>query len=202
MQNQYNQYNLEAPFRTYLSAENISPISLKNYLSDLRHFLGWFQGEQRSSSFSVHSSQNKAVVKEFNADSGVTQGLQNDVLAAITPNMIAEYKSYLSANGVPTKTVNRRLSALRKFFTFAISQGWTKENPAKKINNIASLTNSGNLATDLGVGLDRSKKGTGQDLSLLDILRKYESSLQEKGLRKAQINENVTVVRELLQISD
>lgn len=202
MQNQYNQYNLEAPFRTYLSAENISPISLKNYLSDLRHFLGWFQGEQSSSAFTVHSSQNGAVVQEFSTDSGVTHDPQNGLLAAITPNIIAEYKSYLSANGVPTKTVNRRLSTLRKFFTFAISQGWTKENPAKKISNIASLTNSGNLAIDVGVGLDRPDQWTGQDLSLHDILKKYESSLREKGLLKAQINENITVVRELLQISD
>lgn len=186
MQNQYNQYNLEAPFRAYLSAENISPISLKNYLSDSRHFLGWFQGEQSSSTLTVDRSQSKAMVQESNPDSGVTHVLQSNVLAVITPNIIAEYKSYLSANGVPTKTVNRRLSTLRKFFTFAISQGWTKENPAKKISNIASLTNSGKPFADGGV----------------DILRKYESSLREKGFHKARINENITVVRELLQISD
>lgn len=189
MQNQYNQYNLEAPFRKYLSAENISPVSLKNYLSDLRHFLGWFQGEQSSSSFIVHRSQSRAMVQESNADSGVSDqsaDSQNGLLATITSNTIIDYKSYLSANGVPTKTVNRRLSTLRKFFTFAISQGWTKENPAKKISNIASLTNSGKPFTDGGV----------------DILRKYESSLREKGFRKARINENITVVRELLQITD
>ena len=41
MDKQYNFYNFEASFKKFLLAENVSPITLKNYLSDLRHFLGW-----------------------------------------------------------------------------------------------------------------------------------------------------------------
>jgi site-specific recombinase XerD len=40
-------------------------------------------------------------------------------------------------NKIPVKTVNRRLSTVRKFCSFCISQGWLKENPAKQISNIS-----------------------------------------------------------------
>lgn len=37
----YNLYNLEAPFKEYLVAGNQKDVSIKNYLSDFRHFAGW-----------------------------------------------------------------------------------------------------------------------------------------------------------------
>ncbi len=105
MEKGYNLYNLEPQFREFLIAENISPISLKNYLSDLRYFFGWMS----SKSLKVES---------------------------INKELVEEYRKYLLDNNLPHKTVNRRLSTLRKFCTFCISQGWMKENPAKKIGNI------------------------------------------------------------------
>jgi hypothetical protein len=42
MENRYNFYNLEASFKNFLLAGNKLPVTIKNYLSDLRHFLGWF----------------------------------------------------------------------------------------------------------------------------------------------------------------
>ncbi len=212
MENQYNQYNLEASFRIYLAAENISPVSLKNYLSDLRHFLGWIQSNQNGSPLVVRPLQNnqknvilanrQPLVRPASTDSGVANAPQNDVFQGITESRIAEYKSYLRENDVPDKTINRRLSTLRKFFTFAISQGWTKENPAKKVSNIVSFTNLRDQETGREVDPERPADRTGQDLSLQDIISKYESSLEQKGLGKAEINENMTVVRQLLEIPD
>lgn len=105
MEKGYNLYNLEPQFREFLIAENISPISLKNYLSDLRYFFGWMS----SKSLKIESIDKK---------------------------LVEEYRKYLLDNNLPHKTVNRRLSTLRKFCSFCISQGWMKENPAKKIGNI------------------------------------------------------------------
>src|SRR3989338_8943022 len=110
MSETYNLYNLEAPFKQYLTAGNQKPISIKNYLSDFRHFAGWVMSK---------GGHGGPPLQE-----------------PITLNDISEYKSYLELNNIPHKTINRRLSTLRKFCSFCISQGWMKENPAKKISNI------------------------------------------------------------------
>src|SRR3989338_11243248 len=113
MSETYNLYNLEAPFKQYLTGENKKPISIKNSLSDFRHFAGWVMSK---------GGHGGPPLQE-----------------PITLNDISEYKSYLELNNIPHKTINRRLSTLRKFCSFCISQGWMKENPAKQITNISSL---------------------------------------------------------------
>ena len=100
----YNLYNLEAPFKEYLVAGNQKDVSIKNYLSDFRHFAGWVMSK------------------------GGHRG--PPLQEPITLNDISGYKSYLESYNIPHKTVNRRLSTLRKFCSFCISQGWMKEIPA------------------------------------------------------------------------
>src|SRR3989338_8207272 len=117
----YNLYNLEAPFKEYLLAGNQKPVSVRNYLSDIRHFFGWI---------TLYLKSNNFVAGEK------TSPLQK----LVTSNSISEYKSYLESNNIPHKTINRRLSTIRKFCSFCISQGWMKENPAKKISNISIKT--------------------------------------------------------------
>lgn len=115
MDNRYNLSNLEASFKQFLLAGNKNLIlranTVKNYLSDLRHFIGW----------------SKSLASNL---------LINQVLSTST---VASYKEYLMKNKVPAKTINRRLSTLRKFCTFCISQGWIAENPAKKIRNFGVI---------------------------------------------------------------
>ncbi|MBI5126828.1 phage integrase SAM-like domain-containing protein, partial [Candidatus Roizmanbacteria bacterium] len=114
MQKGYNLYNLEPQFRNFLTAENVSSVTLKNYLSDLRHFFGW-------GNLKLKSDKIEPVENDF---------------SFLDENFISEYRSYLLENSLPHKTINRRLSTVRKFCSFCISQGWLKENPAKKISNI------------------------------------------------------------------
>lgn len=112
----YKPYNLdffEANFREFLISEKVAPVTLKNYLSDLRHFMGWFLSE----------IQNQKL--EFK-------------IVTIDAKHIAKYQEYLRNNQTPIKTINRRLSTLRRFFSFCISQGWIIQNPAKHIANISS----------------------------------------------------------------
>ncbi|MFZ6034531.1 MAG: phage integrase SAM-like domain-containing protein, partial [Patescibacteria group bacterium] len=119
----YNLYNLEPQFRNFLSAENISPVTLKNYLSDFRHFSGWIE-----------------LYSKTNADSGRNKAEDTEIDGVITVDSISLYRSYLVENKLPHKTINRRLSTIRKFCVFCISQGWMKENPAKRISNIGQHT--------------------------------------------------------------
>lgn len=108
MDKQYNSYNFEASFKNYLLAENISSVTLKNYLSDIRHYLGFIQ-----------------------------QSLSNiEPTKVLTIESVNGYFSYLSNLALPQSTVNRRLSTIRKFGSFCISQGWMSENPAKQMNNL------------------------------------------------------------------
>ena len=119
MSETYNLYNLEAPFEEYLVAGNQKAVSIKNYLSDVRHFFGWLILYFKSNKIQIES---EATITQF-----------------ITVKVISEYRSYLSENNIPHKTINRRLSTIRKFCSFCISQGWMKENPAKQILNIGGL---------------------------------------------------------------
>jgi site-specific recombinase XerD len=116
MENQYNFYNLEALFKNFLLAGNKSPVTIKNYLSDLRHFLGWIIFK-----FKVQSAKCKVSAEPKN------------ISQLITADLVAEYRLYLNENKIPEKTVKRRLSTLAKFCSFCISQGWIKENPIKQL---------------------------------------------------------------------
>lgn len=103
----YNLSNLQAKFTDYLIAENISSITLKNYRSDIKHFFNW--------------------IAKSNHDQEMTSITSLEV--------IIEYKTYLIDDQTPQKTLNRRLSAIRKFCSFCISQRWIEENHAKKVMN-------------------------------------------------------------------
>lgn len=126
MSNEYNLYNLEASFRNYLVAENVSPNTLKNYLSDFRYFCGWYESPKTA------NSTQQFTILSFTSLDDLVKELPN----LLQNQVISDYKNYLSKNKLPSKTINRRLSTLRKFCSFCISQGWLKENPAKHLENI------------------------------------------------------------------
>src|SRR3989344_3897007 len=140
MQKGYNLYNVEPQFRKFLVAENISAISLKNYLSDFRHFAGWL--DFYLSSHSVIPRDHSVILSEAkDPDAGI-------IVSVLTPEILSEYRGYLVENKFPHKTINRRLSTVRRFCSFCISQGWLKENPAKKISNIGQNFSSLPLKID------------------------------------------------------
>ncbi|QQG44284.1 MAG: phage integrase SAM-like domain-containing protein [Candidatus Roizmanbacteria bacterium] len=178
MQLQYNQYNFESSFKNYLLAEKVKPVTLKNYLSDLRHFLGWL-----------------TIPSHINVGTGRDLSLPDET-SFITQNLTLEtlenYKQYLISNNLPLLTVNRRLSTLRKFCTFCISQGWMKENPAKKISNVKFQMSSA------GVGRDRPE--TMDEANIGYVLKKYKTFIEKEGLSNNQIDKNITDVKDFLQI--
>lgn len=114
----YNLYNLEASFKKYLLAENVSSATVHNYLSDFRHFAGWF-------SLYIESHNNVSL--------STSEPFLPSVLSKQT---VFQYRAYLLENKLPVKTVNRRLSTLRKLSAFCINQGWLTENAAKQLGNI------------------------------------------------------------------
>ena len=165
MTNQYNFYNIEASFKQYLLAGN-KKVTVKNYLSDFRHFLGWF-----------------ILKNKLNSD-------LPDITSLINIRLINEYKSYLIENKIPVKTINRRLSTIRKFCSFCISQGWMKENPGKQVQNIRQAQDSEFI------------EGQNQNLKLKteNLLNQFEKDLIKEKTDRSIINSCLNDVQELLQI--
>lgn len=120
----YNLSEITHEFKLSLVAGKKSPATIKNYVSDLRHYLGWLQNNTK-----------------------------NDIFYAFTHSstqQLLSYREYLVLDKTPTKTINRRLSALRLFFSFCISQQWMTENPAKNILNMdRNLVSSTDTTLDL-----------------------------------------------------
>lgn len=97
---------LLAQFEEHLVLTQLSPLTVVNYVSDLRDLVRW----------------------------GVDRIGPDFSLTALTPDIIRAYRSYLlKEKGCATSTVNRRLQALRKFCAFAAQAGLMTSNPAEGI---------------------------------------------------------------------
>lgn len=55
-------------------------------------------------------------------------------LSHLTPDHVNRYLIHLSQEGRGTTTLSRRLSALRQFYQFLLSEGWTTSNPTATID--------------------------------------------------------------------
>ncbi len=202
MQNTYNLYNLEASFKKYLLAgiensridtkneeiheltrKGLTSISIKNYVSDLRHFFGWL-------TFTLQAQQNSETNRQ-NVRVDSRSDSRNFVSSILTSTVISTYKSYLLENNIPHKTINRRLSTIRKFCSFCISQGWIKENPAKRVSNVLL-----SRATMSERSESKGSRGTRDDL-----LGQYEQHLIKQNLDKATIASSFNTIQELLNES-
>jgi site-specific recombinase XerD len=108
----YNLYNFEAKFKNFLNSENISRVTIRNYLSDMRFFSGW------ATNYTTHTSL-------------------DEILSSST---FLEYKEYLAHCNFPHKTINRRLSTLRKMCAFFRKEGILNSFPESKLTNITNTS--------------------------------------------------------------
>jgi len=118
----YNLDNIEALFRDYLSAgnSNLGTTTIKNYLSDFKHFMGWIRAA------ATHA------------------GTDEPISALINEESLRSYLQYLSSQELPIKTLSRRLSTLRKFIQFGehndlnllISSSVLKQNRTTVVKNV------------------------------------------------------------------
>jgi len=89
----------------------------------------------------------------------------------VSVSQVLGYRQYLIDENVPYTTINRRLSSLRKFFSFCIDQGWIQHNPAKEVENIKEgqeklfKTDIASLIENYQMELQ--KKGNGKDIDFI-----------------------------------
>jgi integrase/recombinase XerC len=136
-------------FEEHLRSTSLAPATVVNYMADLRAFLRWND-----------ASRGTRVQADPMADGPLELGASD----------IQSYCSYLqhTKKHVPA-TVNRRLQALRKFYDFAIDQGWTPANPASDVQLLSEVVS------------DRSRGLTPDDVDrLLAAVRKSRTRRAER----------------------
>lgn len=106
--------NLPEDFKIYLIGQNSSPVTVKNYLADVKNFFTWLAKKT-----GIHY-----------------QIAGRAIFGLFTKETLREYQQDLLSANTPPSTINRHLSALRKLGEFAKMRGWLLENPALKIGNI------------------------------------------------------------------
>ncbi|MFQ5452243.1 MAG: site-specific integrase [Candidatus Paceibacterota bacterium] len=118
----YNLFSLASIFRQHLSSgiisqrkRSYSPITVKNYLSDLTHFISWLSFQyQTTCSTTEH----------------------------LTQESIQKYKFFMKKSCLPRRSVNRRLSSVRVFCKFLALEGIMPSNPAKRVSNLSTAARS------------------------------------------------------------
>jgi integrase/recombinase XerD len=96
-------------FEEHLVRSALASTTIVNYLADLRTLARW------------HADVNG----------------EADSLLELTPDDIRKYRRHMQANeGWMPATINRRLQAVRKFYSFAMETGLTGNNPASRVQLI------------------------------------------------------------------
>jgi len=136
-----------AQFVEELKRQEAAAKTVANYASDMECFARWFE-------------QSRA--EEFSA-------------AATTPTDIRDYRSFLlTVQGCKPSTINRRLAALRKFFSWAKATRKVEEAPTEAVKGIRSDPRAPKALDKREV--DRlirmvEKDGSKRDLAILQTLR-------------------------------
>ncbi len=112
-------------FEKHLADSALAPVTIVNYLADLRAFLRWGK---------------------------MAKGADCSPFC-LNVQDIGAYCAYLSqTKGHAGATVNRRLQALRKFYDLAVQQGWIAANPADPVpllSDVSPQRNQNRSTTDV-----------------------------------------------------
>ena len=107
MEKRYNLAQLSSILRQIITSQgpSLSKVTIKNYVSDLRHFLSWFQSSK--------------------IDAG-SNGNQLETL--LSSSTLETYVSRLQVTSTPRTTINRRLSSIRLLSQFCAANNLAKNN--------------------------------------------------------------------------
>jgi len=118
-------------FEEYLTRSDLASTTIVNYLADLRTFARWHADAPRSPQPFDLAQGRPWGGRE--AASSLRQG-SGQALLELTPDDVREYRRHMRVNeGWSPATINRRLQAIRKFYSFAMETGLTGSNPASEV---------------------------------------------------------------------
>lgn len=126
--------------------EGISPYTVRGYLRDLKKFAGWFE-----------------------RTNGEPMRLRD-----VTPIDVRDYKAHLqTVKKYKPTTINRRLAALRSYFTWAVDEGLLSEDPVRVRNVEEPQTAPRSIREREYHRLLRAaqKDGGKRDIAIIQVLR-------------------------------
>jgi integrase len=102
-------------------------ILIRQFDDAAKEFLDWAQGEYRA-----HPSSHRRIAVSFTS---ARLFFDREPVSMIDESRVEAYKSHrIREHGVRDVTLRHDLHALSTFFRYAIKQGWTRENPIRKVN--------------------------------------------------------------------
>jgi site-specific recombinase XerD len=126
--------------------EGVSPYTVRGYVRDLKKFAGWFE-----------------------KTNGEAMRLRD-----VTPVDVRDYKAHLQAvKKYKPSTINRRLAALRAYFSWAINEGMISEDPVRVRNVEEPQTAPRSISEREYHRLLRAvqKDGGKRDIAIVQMLR-------------------------------
>jgi len=106
-------------FKDYLYVYNASRLTIKNYVIDVKQFLSW--------------AEEVTGIKE------AWDVSEKDLFQKIDNSLIEEYKKRLVSQSFSPLTVNRKLSSLRRYASWAASEGLIKDIKKEQVLNLEKL---------------------------------------------------------------
>ncbi|HEX9007957.1 MAG TPA: site-specific integrase, partial [Patescibacteria group bacterium] len=100
-------------FKSYLDKEKKTHATVKNYLSDINHFISW----------------------SANQTPFTSQDLKN----IVSKNQLNAYTTYEKLSHTSTSVINRRYSSIKKFAQFAFENNYLPDNPFERKTNSVRL---------------------------------------------------------------
>lgn len=134
-----------------LKASGLSLNSIRFYKSDIFSFVSWIKKELRNT--------------------GIFVDTFSDILPFVKTSFAESYKKYLQSSHSPSQTINRKLSAIRKFSLFLYSQEILPLDFAKNLQNIPGLKRNNN--TRLGSITESFKKHLEENKASKNTIKNY-----------------------------
>jgi integrase/recombinase XerC len=132
------------------------------------------------------------------------QEFETDSLHKTSTLMIRSWIVTLKENGISSRSINRKLTALRSFYTFCIQSGWMETNPASTINALKTKKQLPVFVSNESMDLLLASGANSTDFNeLRDHL--IIELLYQTGMRRAELitlkESNIDFGRSMLKIS-
>ncbi|MFZ6028298.1 MAG: tyrosine-type recombinase/integrase [Chloroflexota bacterium] len=100
-------------FEYYLRMQDRSDLTIKGYLTDIRHFMRWFR-QTNGEAFS---------------------------LPAVTPTDVRQYRQHmLTVEGRKATTINRHLASLSTLLSWAQMRGFIEDDPTRTVRSLPNIS--------------------------------------------------------------
>lgn len=157
--------SIKNDFSSYLVRVGISKATIRNYRSDITHFLHFIFGV-----LNIDTTSNAAIY---------------DIFGTMDTNTGATYKEYMLASHIPQRTINRRLATLRHFSTFLRLKGAIKDDFVEGVQNVQRHNSSKNtpLITQYRRQLIQSGQSKNTIKNYISDVRHFLNWVKEDNMR-------------------